>query len=152
MLEVETPQDLARLAGSKLGISEWFIVTQDHINNFTELTGDNHWIHTDIDRAKKEMPDGKTIAHGFFILSLIPLLAKDVFKIRMRGKGLNYGLNRLRFTSPVPVGSRVRLHQSLLKAEPNKGGTVFTFENKFEIEHQERPTLVTEMMLLIYDH
>ncbi|PLC52139.1 enoyl-CoA hydratase [Pollutimonas nitritireducens] len=151
MLEVETPQDLAQHAGQVLGSSSWFTVTQRHIKNFTQLTGDNHWVHIDVERAKTEMPDGKTIAHGFFILSLIPLLAKDIFKIRKRGKGLNYGINHLRFTAPVSMGSRVRLHQKLLKAEPSKGGTLFTFEDTFEIEGKERPALVTDMLLLIYD-
>lgn len=151
MLNVETPQALAEHAGQTLGSSDWFVVTQDHINSFASLTGDNHWVHIDIERARNEMPQGKTIAHGFFILSLIPLLAKDIFKINKRGKGLNYGINHLRFTAPVPAGSRVRLHQKLLKAEPSKGGTLFTFENKFEIENAERPALVTDMMLLIYD-
>ncbi|HEY9281188.1 MAG TPA: MaoC family dehydratase [Eoetvoesiella sp.] len=151
MLVVETPQELALHAGDALGTSDWFQVTQEHISSFADLTGDNHWVHIDADRANDEMPDGKTIAHGFFILSLIPLLAKEIFKIKTRGKGLNYGLNRLRFTAPVPVGSRVRLHQTLLKAEPAKTGTLFTFENKFEIENTERPALVTDMMLLILD-
>lgn len=151
MLEVDTPQDLARHAGQFLGSSNWITVTQQNITNFTQVSGDDHWVHIDVDRAQTEMPDGKTIAHGFFILSLIPLLAKDIFKIRKRGKGLNYGINHLRFTAPVPVGSRVRLHQKLLKAEESKGGTLFTFEDTFEIEGKERPALVTDMLLLIYN-
>lgn len=151
MLEVDTPKILATHAGEELGTSQWYLVTQKHIDHFAKLTGDNHWVHVDLDRARNEMPEGKTIAHGFLVLSLIPMLARDIFKINKRGKGLNYGINHLRFTAAVPAGSRVRLHQRLLKAESAKGGTLFTFENTFEIEHKERPALVTDMMLLIYD-
>lgn len=151
MLEVETPEDLARHAGGPLGSSRWFTVTQEHIDRYAALTGDDHWVHVDQGRASREMPGGSTIAHGFFVLSLIPLLAKDIFHIHRRGKGLNYGLNRLRFTAPVPAGSRVRLHQALRRAEPAKGGTLFTFDDRFEIERQERPALLAEMLLLIYD-
>ncbi len=151
MLLAETPSDLATHCGQQLGSSEWFTITQDQIDHYAKLTGDDHWVHVDIERARREMPEGKTIAHGFFILSLIPLLARDIFKIARRGKGLNYGLNHLRFINPVPVGSKVRMHQQLLEAQPKSGGTLFTFENTFEIEGQERPALVATMLLLIYD-
>jgi acyl dehydratase len=151
MLEVDTPRQLAQHVGSALGSSDWLTVTQAQINHYAELTGDDHWVHVNEERAMAEMPDGKTIAHGFFIMSLIPLLARDIFHIKKRGKGLNYGLNRVRFTSPVPVGSRLRLSQTLLAAEAAHGGTLFTFSNTFELEGQTRPALVAEMLLLIYD-
>ncbi len=151
MLLVDTPAELARHCGQPLGTSQWFTVTQDQIDHYARLTGDDHWVHVDITRAQRDMPEGKTIAHGFFILSLIPLLARDIFKIEKRGKGLNYGLNHLRFVSPVPVGSKVRLQQSLIDAQPKNGGTLFTFENTFEIEEEARPALVATMLLLIYD-
>jgi len=151
MLLVDTPADLASHIGEDLGTSQWFTVTQDQIDHYARLTGDDHWVHVDIARAQRDMPDGKTIAHGFFVLSLIPLLARDIFKISKRGKGLNYGLNHLRFISPVPVGSDVRLQQKLIDAQPKNGGTLFTFENTFEIKDQERPALVTTMLLLIYN-
>lgn len=151
MLLVDTPADLAKHCGQSLGTSEWFTIEQEQINHFAQLTGDDHWVHVDIERAQNDMPDGKTIAHGFFVLSLIPLLARDIFKIQKRGKGLNYGLNHLRFTNPVPVGSAVRLQQSLVDAQPKNGGTLFTFENIFEIKGQDRPALVATMLLLIYD-
>ncbi len=151
MLLVNTPADLATYCGQSLGASQWFTVTQDQIDHYARLTGDDHWVHVDVARARSDMPDGKTIAHGFFILSLIPLLARDIFRIENRGKGLNYGLNHLRFVSPVPVGSKVRLQQSLVDAQPKNGGTLFTFENTFEIEAEARPALVATMLLLIYD-
>lgn len=151
MLLVKTPAELASHSGQSLGTSQWFTVTQDQIDHYARLTGDDHWVHVDITRAQRDMPEGKTIAHGFFILSLIPLLARDIFKIENRGKGLNYGLNHLRFVSPVPVGSKVRLQQSLVDAQPKNGGTLFTFENTFEIEGEPRPALVATMLLLIYD-
>ncbi|MGH8812452.1 MAG: MaoC/PaaZ C-terminal domain-containing protein, partial [Advenella sp.] len=93
MLLVDTPAELATHCGQSLGTSQWFTVTQDQIDHYARLTGDDHWVHVDVDRAQREMPEGKTIAHGFFILSLIPVLARDIFKISQRGKGLNYGLN-----------------------------------------------------------
>lgn len=151
MLLVDTPAELASHVGKHLGTSQWFTVTQDQIDHYARLTGDDHWVHVDLARAQRDMPDGKTIAHGFFVLSLIPLLARDIFKISKRGKGLNYGLNHLRFISPVPVGSDVRLQQKLIDAQPKNGGTLFTFENTFEIKDQERPALVTTMLLLIYN-
>lgn len=151
MLLVKTPAELASHCGQSLGTSQWFTVTQDQIDHYARLTGDDHWVHVDLARAQRDMPEGKTIAHGFFILSLIPLLARDIFKIENRGKGLNYGLNHLRFVSPVPVGSKVRLQQSLVDAQPKNGGTLFTFENTFEIEGEARPALVATMLLLIYD-
>lgn len=150
MLTVNTPADLAKYRGQSLGSSDWLDISQEQISQFAQLTGDDHWIHVNIERARNEMPDGKTIAHGFFMLSLIPLLARGIFRIETRGKGLNYGLDRLRFINPVQVGTRIRLHQRLLEAEPRDGATLFTIENTFEIEGQARPALVATMLLLIY--
>ena len=113
MLELNQPSDLLDHIGQKLGTSDWFTIEQHHIDGFADLTGDDFWIHVDIERASREMPKGKTIAHGLFILSLVPKLQRAIFRVERRGKGLNYGSNRTRYTAPVPVGSRVRLHQML---------------------------------------
>ena len=148
---VECAADLAAYVGKKLGTSDWVTLDQRKIDAFAELTGDDHWIHIDTERAKNELPDGKTLVHGFLTLSLIPYLQRGVFQVEKRGKGLNYGCNRIRFTSPVPVGARVRLHQSVKACERVEGGTRTTFDCTIEVEGQERPALVAETIVQIFD-
>ena len=115
---IETPNDMKQHIGEEFGVSEWVLVDQAMIDKFADATGDHQWIHVDVERARKEMPDGKTIAHGFLTLSLIPRLSTGIWKIEQRSRGVNYGLNKLRFTGTVPVDTRVRLRQtgSLLDA------------------------------------
>ena len=126
-------------------------VTQDMINRFAELTGDHQWIHVDVERAKKEMPGGKTIAHGYLTLSLVPRLAATLVKINTVKRGLNYGSNRVRFTNVVPAGSRVRLRKRIVNVEDVAGnGVRVTSEMRVEIEGQERPALVAETMGIQY--
>ena len=112
MLEVETPADMKAHIGQKIGTSAWVTVDQAMIDKFAEATGDHQWIHVDVERAKREMPGGKTIAHGYLTLSLLPRLSHEIYTIRKRSRGINYGSNKVRFTAPVPAGSRVRLHRS----------------------------------------
>lgn len=148
---LEHPADLAAYIDKPLGASDWVSIAQEQIDAFAKLTGDDHWIHVDVERASREMPQGKTIAHGFFVLSLIPCLQRGIYTIRQRGKGLNYGCNRVRFTSPVPVGSRVRLLQTVKECQRLDAGVRVTFESTIEIEGQERPALVAETILQIFD-
>jgi len=128
MLEVETPADMKAQIGKKLGTSEWVLVDQAMIDKFAEATGDHQWIHVDVERAKREMPGGKTIAHGYLTLSLLPRLSHAILHIRKRSRGINYGSNKVRFTAPVPAGSRVRLHQTLKAVEARGGATVVAKE------------------------
>jgi len=151
MLEVETPADMAALVGQKLGTGEWLTVTQQMIDTFAEATGDHQWIHVDVARAKTEMPGGKTIAHGYLTLSLLPKLGYSVYGIRKRSRGVNYGSNKVRFTAPVPAGSRVRSHQTLKAAEPVEGGQRLIIETSVEIEGVARPALVAETITLVFD-
>lgn len=116
MVIVETAIELARHVGRPLGATDWVSITQEQIDAFAELTGDDHWIHVDVARAARARPDGKTIAHGLYLLSLIPRLQRQLFRIERRGEGLNYGYDRVRFTAPVPVGSRIRLAQTVTEA------------------------------------
>lgn len=148
---IETPFDFSAYVGKRLGTSDWVVLDQQKIDAFAALTGDDHWIHIDIDRANSEMPDGKTLVHGFLTLSLIPYLQRSVFSVSKRGKGLNYGCNRVRFTSPVQEGSRVRLHQAVKACERLPDGCRITFDCTIEVEGQERPALVAETMLQIFD-
>jgi acyl dehydratase len=151
MRVIDYPKDLKNHIGEDFGVSEWVTVDQDMINKFAEATGDHQWIHVDVERAKKEMPGGKTIAHGFLTLSLVPRLAAKVWSIKHRSKGINYGLNKLRFTAPVPAGSRVRLRQKLLAADDVKdGGIRMTFENVMEVEGQSQPALIAEGLGIAY--
>lgn len=151
MLTVETAADLAVHAGQVMGYSEWCRITQEMIRGFSELTGDDHWIHIDVERAARDMPDGKIIAHGLLLVSLIPRLQREIYTIRQRGRGLNYGYDRIRFTAPVPVDSNVRLRQTLVEATPHKAGTRIVTEAEIAREGAERPAVVARNILLIED-
>jgi acyl dehydratase len=151
MLKVETPKDLLGLVGKTLGPSEWITVDQGIINQFAEATGDHQWIHVDVERAKREMPGGKTIAHGYLTLSLVPRMAATLLQVTKRSRGLNYGSNKVRFTNAVPAGGRVRLRQRIVNAEEVAGnGVRLTSEMTVEIDGQERPALVAEIMGISY--
>ena len=151
MLKVEKPQDLLQHVGQELGPSEWLTVTQEMIDKFADATGDHQWIHVDVERAKKELPGGKTIAHGYLTLSLLPQLAPTLMKIEKRRRGLNYGSNRVRFTAPVPAGARVRLRQKLVKVEPvEDNGFRITSEMTMEVEGNARPAMVAETLGIVY--
>lgn len=151
MLSVERPADMKAYVGKEVGVSAWTTIDQARIDKFAEATGDFQWIHVDVERAKREMPDGKTIAHGFLTLSLVAGLGGETHEITKRSRGINYGSNKVRFTAPVPVGSRVRLRQKLLKVEDIPGGVRLFYENTMEIEGSDRPALVAETIALAYD-
>ena len=148
MLTLEDPADLAGHVGQKLGTSDWLLVDQKMIDAFAEATGDRNWFHVDPERAKDEMPGGRTIAHGYLTLSLIPRLTASIYKIKNWKRALNYGANRVRFTAPVPVNSRVRLTQTLKQAEPVEGGMRLTFEAVIEVEGSARPAMVAETIVM----
>jgi acyl dehydratase len=151
MRVIEYPKDMKQHIGEEIGVSDWVDIDQATIDKFAEATGDHQWIHVDVERAKAEMPDGKTIAHGFLTLSLVPRLSATIWSISHRSRGLNYGLNKLRFTAPVPVGSRVRLRQKLLAADDVKdNGIRLTFENTIEIEGRQQPALIAEGLSIVY--
>jgi len=142
--------EISGLVGEQLGVSEWVTVEQAHVNQFAEATGDHQWIHVDAERAASG-PFGGTIAHGFLTLSLLPVLVGQVYKIDDVKMGINYGLNKVRFTSPVPVGSKVRAQVTLAGAEPTKDGAVqLTTSVTIEIEGSERPALVAEWLTRQY--
>jgi len=151
MLILQSPSDFLGLVAQPLGSSDWFTIEQRHIEGFAQLTGDDFWIHVDTARAAREMPAGKTIAHGLFVLSLVPALQRQIWRVERRGKGLNYGSDRVRYTAPVPVGSRVRLHQRLKAAERSGAGTRITTLCEFELEGHDRPAVVAEFILLLQD-
>lgn len=151
MLSLQTPANFLQHVGEKLGTSDWFTIEQSHIDAFAEVTGDDFWIHVDTQRAARELPQGKTIAHGLFVLALVPKLQRQIFRVERRGRGLNYGSDRVRYTAAVPVGSRVRLHQTLQAAERHGAGTRITTLCEFEIQGQDRPAAVAQFILLMQD-
>ncbi|MEI7712029.1 MAG: MaoC family dehydratase [Rhodospirillales bacterium] len=151
MLIVETPAAMKAYVGKSLGTSDWLTVDQDRINKFADATGDHQWIHVDVARAAKEMPGGKTIAHGFLTLSLLVVLMDSVYKIEKTSRGINYGSNKVRFTSMVPSGSRVRLHQTLKALEEVEGGVRMIFDCTVELEGSSRPALVSETIIMAFD-
>jgi acyl dehydratase len=150
-LTVEYPRDLLQHVGRELGPSEWITVEQAMIDAFADATGDHQWIHVDVERARREMPGGKTIAHGYLTLSLVPRMAATLLHVTRRARGINYGSNRVRFTNAVPAGARLRLRLRILRVDevPDNGVRV-TSEMTVEIEGHERPALVAEIMSLQY--
>jgi acyl dehydratase len=151
MLEVERGSDLTAYVGKEIGVSDWYIVTQEQIDKFADATGDHQWIHVDVERAKKEMPGGKTIAHGWLTLSLVPRLASTLYRVKQRSRGINYGANRVRFTGMVPAGSRIRLHLTIKEVEKVQGGVRVTSESTMELEGGSRPVLVAETIGMVFD-
>ena len=152
MLEVERAADMKAYEGQEIGVSEWYMVTQEQIDKFADATGDHQWIHVDPERAKKEMPGGKTIAHGWLTLSLVPRLASTLYRVKQRSRGINYGANRVRFTGMVPAGSRIRLRLTVKAVEPvANNGTRITNESTMELEGSDRPVLVAETIGVTYD-
>ncbi|MBV8032693.1 MAG: MaoC family dehydratase [Betaproteobacteria bacterium] len=138
-------RELETRVGEEVGVSPWLEVTQERIDTFAKAIEDFQWIHVDVERAKKS-PFGGTIAHGFLTLSLLSRLAESTFAFSDRKMGINYGLNRVRFTSPVPSGSRVRARFTLAKYEKLEGGVQVTWQTTVEIEGQEKPALVAEWL------
>jgi acyl dehydratase len=142
--------ELPALVGQPLGTSDWITVDQRRIDLFAEATGDHQWIHVDPERAAQG-PYGTTIAHGFLTLSLLPELGSSAFALEGQRLGVNYGLNRVRFTAPVPVGSRLRGHSRLLACDALDGGGVqLTVEVTVECEGQAKPACIAESVTRRY--
>lgn len=135
--------NLLDLVGQSIGTSSWIKVEQSRIDAFAECTGDRQWIHIDVERARRESPFGAPVAHGFLTLSLLPIATYELLSGLNATQSVNYGIDKLRFMSPVLVGSRVRNHMKLLAAEPREDGwTLLRTENTVEIEGQAKPALV----------
>jgi acyl dehydratase len=135
--------------GEHLGYSQWHEVTQEQINLFADATGDHQWIHVDVERAKSG-PFGAPIAHGYLTLSLTPTLLTEAFIVTGISMGINYGLNKLRFPSPVPVGSKVRLGVELANVEDTPGGAQVTLGVTYEVEGATKPVCVAEVLFRYY--
>ena len=151
MRMVETPEALRALIGQDLGVSDWLEVTQDLIDRFAEVTGDHQWIHVDVERAKREMPGGKTIAHGYLLLSLLPKLGAGIYKLSWPTRSINYGSDKVRIVNPVKAGARVRLRQSLVAVEDGAPGAHrITVRQTLEIEGEAKPAMIADTIRMSF--
>jgi acyl dehydratase len=142
-----TLAELEASSGRELGTSDWHEITQQQIDQFAESTGDHQWIHVDPEAAANG-PFGTTVAHGYLTLSMLPMLLSEVVSVSDAVMGVNYGTEKIRFTSPVPSGSRVRLHAKLVRAERRGPSVVWTVGVQVEIEGKEKPALVGEVVYM----
>jgi acyl dehydratase len=148
---LDTPDSLKQYLGKEIGVSEWLTITQERIAQFAEATEDRQWIHLDRERAERESPYGTTIAHGFLTLSLISRFMRDVIQVRGGiGMTVNYGLNRVRFPSPVRAGSKIRARITLLNVKEVPGAYETTFSVTVESESGEKPCCVAESIVRYY--
>jgi acyl dehydratase len=148
---LDTPDSLKQYLGKEIGVSEWLTITQERIAQFAEATEDRQWIHLDRERAERESPYRTTIAHGFLTLSLISRFMKDVIQVRCGiGMAVNYGLNRVRFPSPVRAGSKIRARITLLNVKEVPGAYETTFSVTVESEGSEKPCCVAESIVRYY--
>lgn len=144
-------EELKGLVGQVIGASGWVEITQEQVQQFADATGDHQWIHCDPERARRESPYGETVAHGFLTLSLGPALAQQIFTVEGVRMGVNYGLNRVRFPNAVRVGSRVRMTSQLVDLkEDSQGGVTVTYKQTFEVEGEDKPCCVADMMARLY--
>jgi acyl dehydratase len=142
--------ELRQAEGEVLGTSDWHEVTQQDIDAFADATGDHQWIHVDPERAK-ETPFGGTIAHGYYTLSLAPMLTNEIFSMDGFAFAINYGLNKVRFPAPVPVDSKIRASAKVAKLDDVPGGAQMTLELTFEIEGGSKPVCVAESLVRVYE-
>jgi acyl dehydratase len=147
MTTTMTLAELEQSVERDLGPSDWHEITQPQINSFADATGDHQWIHVDPERAK-DGPFGTTVAHGYLTLSMLPMMLSEIVSVSDAVMGVNYGTEKVRFTSPVPVGSRVRLHAKLVRAERRGPSVVWTVGIHVEIEGREKPALVGEVVYM----
>ena len=137
-------QDLSTLVGQEVGVSDWYLVTQQAVDAYAAATDDHQWFCEDVERAKKESPFGGTVAPGYFILALAPGLLKKIWYLQGARLGMNYGINRLRFPAPLLVGSHVRLRLSVRSVKPVPDGQEVTLTLSFEVEGGQKPVCVAE--------
>ena len=150
MKTFQTLAELAALVGQEVVVSDWITITQEQVNLFAQATGDHQWIHVDVEKAKTG-PFGAPIAHGFLTLSLLPCFFQSSMTVLETRMGVNYGLNKVRFTAPVPVGSRLRARMKLLKSESiDNGGAQMTWEMVVEREGAVKPVCVAESLARHY--
>ena len=149
MLTFRSIDEAKAREGDEIGVSDWHLVTQESVDRFADVTGDQYFIHTDPARAK-ETPFGGTIAHGYYTLSLAPMLMSQVFALEGFAFAVNYGLNKVRFPAPLPVGAKVRMQATLSALDDIPGGAQMTVTVTFEVEGGDKPVCVAETIARVY--
>ncbi|MDQ1735098.1 MAG: hypothetical protein QOH56_1349 [Pseudonocardiales bacterium] len=149
MLIIDGPDQLKARAGEELGVTDWITISQDEVDAFADLTHDHQWIHVDRERAAAS-PFGGTIAHGYLTLALVPRMQTLLFEIRGFSFGLNYGLNRVRFPAPMPVGAALRMTAVLSAVNEVGGNLEYLVTNTFEREGGDKPVCVAESIFRVY--
>ena len=149
MYKINNIDDAKALEGKELGISDWVVVGQDKIEKFAIATGDDQWIHLDQDRAKKELPDGRTIAHGYLTLSLVPALTRNFIKVKGLKQMINFGCNKVRFYSVVNEGDRVRARGTLVEAKQRGAMKQLHSNRSDEVENKTKPPCMVEMLVFL---
>jgi acyl dehydratase len=150
-LQLQSLRDLRDKIGQEVVVSDWLEISQERIDRFAEITDDRQWIHIDVERARRDSPYHSTVAHGFLTVSMLSRLLNDSLKFATVRMGLNYGFNRLRFTGPVPAGSRLRGRFTLNRLEEIEGGVQTTWGVIVECEGTEKPCMVAEWVTRRYD-
>ena len=143
---IESIEDAKALEGEEVGLSDWIVIDQHRIDQFAEATTDYQWIHVDTERAAREMPNGKTIAHGYLTLALIPALTGKFVEVKNLERAINFGLNKVRFYAPVPVGAKLRGRATVLQARRRAGALLLTSEVRIEVEGERKPACVAETL------
>ena len=143
---IKTIDDAKALVGEEIGLSDWAVIDQNRIDQFAEATTDYQWIHVDTERAARELPDGKTIAHGYLTLALIPALTGNFIEVENLKRAINFGVNKVRFYTPVPSAARVRARVKVLKAQRRAGALLLTCEVRIEVEGERKPACVAETL------
>lgn len=143
---IKSIEDAKKLEGEEVGLSDWVVIDQHRIDQFAEATGDHQWIHVDTERAAREMPDGKTISHGYLTIALIPSLTGNFIEVENLARAINFGLNKVRFYAPVPVGARLRARATVLQARRGAGALLLTSQVRLEMEGARKPACVAETL------
>ncbi len=148
---IHSIDELRSLAGQEVAVGDWFTLEQARINAFAEATEDRQWIHVDSERTRAELPQGKTIAHGFLTLSLLSFLVKEAVAVKGNfSRAINYGLNRVRFPTPVPAGAQIRVRLKLVSVEDVSGGIQICWAAAVDVDGDSKPALVAEWLLRYY--
>lgn len=146
MRVISSVEDAKALEGEEVGLSDWVVIDQTRIDQFAEATADYQWIHVDTERAARDLPDGKTIAHGYLTLALIPALTAKFVRVDNVARAINFGMNKVRFYTPVPAGARVRARAKVLQARRRAGALLLTSEVRIEVEGERKPACVAETL------
>lgn len=149
-LVISSAADIKALEGKEVGVSDWIVIDQARINGFADSTEDHQWIHVDVERARRELPTGSTIAHGYLLVSLMPRLLDTFVEFVGVTRVINYGLNDVRFKAMVPAGKRVRMRSKLRSARQRAGGTQVILENTMEVEGEKKPAFTAETIVLYF--